>query len=49
VFGGEGFEACDCFFAEVGQDVDVGFDHGDVRAQTCWGDAVLVRNWGCRG
>jgi hypothetical protein len=34
VFLGEGLEAGDCFFAEVGEDVDVGFDYGDVGAQT---------------
>lgn len=37
VFGGHGFEARDCFFAEVGEDVDVGFYHGDVGTQTCKG------------
>lgn len=34
VLFGEGFEAGNCFFTEVGEDVDVGFDHGDVGAQT---------------
>lgn len=35
VFGGEGFEAGNGFFAEVGEDVDVGFDYGNIGAQAC--------------
>lgn len=35
VLVGEGLEAGDGLFAEVGEDVDVGFDDGDVGAEAC--------------
>lgn len=46
VFCGERFQACDCFGAEVGEDVDVGFYYGDVRAEACSSGSISYR--GCR-
>lgn len=35
VFFGERFQTGDCFGTEVGNDVDVGFYHGDVGTKAC--------------